>query len=295
MRTLSTLATSISLLVLGGFAHADATLRFAVTTSEQPKPAVQTVYVAGGKFLVKAAGGDPRIDLLYERGKDTMFVIDHQSKSYIAFDENAIAKLGQAAAMMAAVQRQLAEQMKDMPPEQKAKLRELLGGMADPETTDDAAANAPRTIKKLGNKSVSGIKCQQMEVYRGAKKQSEMCVADPGTIGLSGEDMKTIHALQAFQERMWAQASKISNKMGGHMPEFGGKNIPGVPVKMKDFAGPAPTTMTVTKVDPGVGGKVLSLPKGYSATSLPNLGGVKLKTVPKIKITPKQTPAPAKP
>ena len=87
------------------------------------------------------------------------------------------------------------------------------------------------------------------------------------------DDYKTIKALQDFQARLWTQASKISSQMGGHMPEFGGKDISGVPIEMKDFAGPVPTTMVVTKANSGVAGKALAVPKGYRAKALPSMGG----------------------
>lgn len=249
--------------------HADATLHFDVTTNKQTTPQVQTVYVKGGRFMVQAAGGDRNIDLLYDRAKDTMYVIDHQGKSYMTFDEKTVLQLGQAAAMVTALRRQLAEQLQKMPPEQQERMRKMLGDIDPPA----AAEQAPRSVKKLGMTSVNGYACERLAVYRGAKKFSEMCVSQARTVGLSEDDYKTIKALQAFQERVWTQASKITDQAGGHMPEFGGKNINGVPIEMKDFAGPAPTTMVVSKAYRGVGGKALGIPQGYKATSLPSFGG----------------------
>ena len=272
MNKIALVLTALAASVYLDGARADATLQFKVSTGNQSAPQVQTVYIKAGRFMVQAAGGDRNIDLLYDRGDDLMYVIDHRGKSYMTFDEKAVAQLGQAAAMIDAVRRQLAEQLKKMPPEQQARVREMLGGFEAP-APEAAGGTAPRKIKKLGSKSVNGIACQHLAIYRGEKKYSEMCVSEAGNVGLNEDDYKTIKALQDFQARLWTQASKISGQMGGHMPEFGGKDISGVPIEMKDFAGPVPTTMVVTKANSGVAGKALAVPKGYRAKALPSMGG----------------------
>jgi len=251
-------------------AHSDATLRFKVSTGKQSPAKIQTVFVKDGKFLVQAAGGDPNFDLLYTRNGDTLYVIDHQRRNFITFDEKAIAQISQTAAMVSAIQRQLAEHIKKMPPEQQERMKRMLGDIPDPEENENPG---PRSIKHVGAGVVTGFSCKRLAVYRGDIKYSEMCVAEPSTVGLSADDMLTIRSLQAFQERVWTQASKISNKMGGHMPEFGGRNIPGVPVEMRDLTGPNPTVMTVMTANAGVGGRSMEIPRGYRATSLPTLGG----------------------
>jgi hypothetical protein len=250
--------------------YADTTIEFSVTESGSTQTGSQIAYVKDGTIFVKGAGGDPQIDLLFNREHSSITIINHGDRTYVSFDEEQISELSdRAQGMMSMVQKQLAENLANLPPEQAARMKEMMGNIGMP------AGNEPPPPKqkliKRGIMTINKMKCRQIDVMSNDKKVAQLCVAEPSALNLPGDDYETIKAIQSFGERLSQKASKISGQFGGSVPEFGGMQIDGVPVQMRNLSGPAPSVMTVTRLAAGVGKVSMAIPDGYKPRQLPSL------------------------
>lgn len=257
-------------LLFGTSVYADTTIEFSVTESGSAQLKSQIAYIKDGILFVKGAGGDPQVDLLFNRENSSMTIINHGDRTYVSFDEEQINELSdRAQGMMSMVQKQLAENLANLPPEQAARMKEMMGSLGMP-----AGNEPPPPEKKLIKRdlmTINNMKCRQIDVMSKDEKVAQLCMADRSSLNLSADDYQTIKAIQALGERLSQKAGKISGQFHGSVPEFGGLHIEGVPVEMRNFSGPVSSVMTVTRIATGIGEISMAIPQGYEPRQLPSL------------------------
>lgn len=266
----------LTCLLAGGLimtaAGADTTIEFAVKQSPTAAPQTQSVYIKDGMLMVKAAGGDPTADLLFDEKTGVMTIINHQERTFMKLDEKRIGEMTQQAeSMMTAVQQQMAQQLANLPPEQAAQMRAMMGNMGMGAMGTPPPPPQPSKLVKQGPGKINGIDCQKMDVLKGQRKVAEICVASPDSVGIPDQDHAVIQAMQAFGERVAEKTSGFLSRFGSEMPEFGGMRVDGVPVSMVDLSSESQTSMTVTRIDSGTGDVVPGVPPGYAEKQLPSL------------------------
>ena len=251
--------------------YADATLQFQVRDLAAPNAPVrtQTLYVKNQRILIKAAGGDNRIDILFDETGQTMSIVDHVKHTYLALDEENVSEFAnRAEGLVSAVQEQVAA----LPAEQRAQLEQLLGNsvlgsVANAETP----APEPKTYVKTGLRQVHSIKCQGIEVLKASTKIAELCVANADAIGIPDADFNTLKAFQVFGERLAARASPLAERFGARVPEFGTQKLDGLPVELKDHSAAGNMVMTVARVATGtIAEGAMRIPDDYTADRLPS-------------------------
>ena len=250
--------------------YADATLQFQVRDLAAPSAPVrtQTLYVKNQRILIKAAGGDNRVDILFDETGQTMSIVDHAKRTYLPLNEQNVTELAdRAEGLVSAVQ----EQVATLPPEQRAQLEQLLGNsMLGSVTKGENPAPEPKTYVKTGLRQVHTIKCQGIEVLKANAKIAELCVAHAAAIGIPDADFKTIKAFQVFGERLAARASKLAERFGARVPEFGTHKLDGLPVQLKDHSATGNMVMTVARVaTETIADRAMQIPKDYTADRLP--------------------------
>ncbi len=256
--------------LLGTTVCADTTIEFGVTEPGSAQKKSQIAYVKDGRIFVKGAGGDPQIDLLFNRERSSITIVNHGDRTYLNFDEEKIGELSdRAQGMMSMVQKQLAENLANLPPEQAARMKEMMGNFGV-----SAGNQPPAPTKKLvkgGIMTINNMKCRQIDVMSDNQKVAQLCMADPSALNLPGDDYETIKAIQAFAERLSQKASRISAQFRGSVPEFSGMPMDGVPLEMRNFSGPVSSVMTVTRIAAGVGEVSMAIPDGYNPRQLPSI------------------------
>lgn len=149
--------------------------------------------------------------MLFLGGKNEMIMIDHDKKSYIIMDEAVMKSL---AAKIDEAMNQMEAAMKDMPPDQRQKMEEMMKqkmpGMG-------GGSYVEPVLKKAGEGSVNGVTCVKYDVYKGDEKVRQHCVANWNSIQ-GGEDMKTVMLRMAdFVDLMAKSFSKAGALAGGQM------------------------------------------------------------------------------
>ena len=258
------LVFGITLLFFFSAAHAATTISFMLKQVDQPQDVAQAAYIDEGKLLIKAAGGDPNFDLLFQQANETMTIIDHTEKTTLDIDAKKVETLAnQAEGMMDVIRQQLSTQMENMSEEQREQVQQMIENLGGGQLMTETPPTQPKTFKDVGIQKINGYTC-----HEGNDKVSEICTAQPADIGIPSEDYAVIQAMQVMSQKLRDQTAKISAQLGQNVPQFGDTSAPGVPIQMKDKAG---NTMTVTLVQAGIAGTSLTKPVGYMPKQMPSL------------------------
>ena len=231
---------------------------------------VQVSYLDDGKALIKAAGGDPNIDLLFQQSTETMTIINHGDRSTLDIDANKVSALAsQASGVMDLVRQQLTAQMENMSEEQRQQLQKMIEGMGGGQLLQPPPPpSQPKSLKETGVQTINGFTCNKTEVYEGGQKVAEVCTAPADVLGIPAADFAVIEAMRKMSDKLRNETAKISGQIGQNLPQFGNSEVAGVPVQMKDKSG---NSMTITQIQAGIGDVVLDKPAGYVAKQMPSL------------------------
>lgn len=149
--------------------------------------------------------------MIYRGDKKEIIIINHADKTYMIMDE---AMMNQIADMMAQAMSQMEAAMKDMPPDQREKMKEMMKskmpGMGGEEYVEPV-------LKKVGSGKVNGVSCTKYDVYRGDEKIRQHCVANWNSVE-GGEEMMTAMLQMAdFMDQITKSFSKSGGPMGSQV------------------------------------------------------------------------------
>jgi hypothetical protein len=147
--------------------------------------------------------------MIYRGDKKEIVMINHNDKTYMILDQAAMDAL---AKQLEQVMSQMNEAMKNMPPDQRAKMEEMIKQKM-PGAYGGGKYVEP-VLKKVGTGSVNGISCTKYDVYKGDEKIRQHCVANWKSIE-GGEEMMTVMLQMAdFMDQMAKSFSKAGNFVG---------------------------------------------------------------------------------
>ncbi len=175
--------------------------------------------------------------LLYDASRDVIIHVNSDRQEYTEIDRATLNEFAETAAEMqqqlAPQMAQMREQLKSLPPEQRAMIEQQLGSLANMGATESKAAE-PFELVKRGSRTVAGFRCQVYEVMQGKQRKSEVCVASAADAGVSKADYATLTAMTEFMREMASSAQRLSAGLGGSSTmALGGAK--GVPVSVRDF------------------------------------------------------------
>ncbi len=167
MLTKSVVAVLAALVVTP--ALADTRIRYVDEQSGQE----QTVLtIKDGKVRIDDAGAPSWT--LFDAKDDTLVTVDPDNKTWTSLDE---ATMQKAAGRMNAAMAKMREQLEQMPPEQRAMMEKMMGGLTDTgeKMAEMKVDRTGKTLRKVGHD------CEQVFVSVGSLSHTEMCVADPAS------------------------------------------------------------------------------------------------------------------
>lgn len=248
--------------------QADSVIEFQIDRDKQHAP--QPVLIKNGHLLVKAAGGDKNLDILYERGAERLLLIDHRKQRFTSVTDDNVGRIARQAEELQPVLRGIGEQLRNLSPKQREKWGALLGGIDLDAFDATRRAAAETTLSKTGaGKHIAGIRCQPMQVLKGKATTAEFCLADPAALKLPEDDAATLRALVGFTQRLAHQAQGLTTQLGIGLPVEGLASLAGVPIALRDLSGKHPVAMTLSRVgNEAVSAEALKVPEGYRAQEL---------------------------
>jgi len=260
---------TLALSIVNGSASGATTIDF-ILQQHGMADVTQAAYIDNGSILIKAAGGDPNVDLLFEQSSQTMTIVNHEEKSTLDLDAERVSTLaGQATGLMAVVRKQLTSQMENMSEEQRAQMQTVIESMGIGELMQPPPPPpGKKTLKQAGMRKVNGFTCNRTEVFEGSQKIAEVCSAPADVLGIPAEDFAVIESMRDMSELLREETEKISSRMGQGVPQFGHADVDGVPVSMVDKAG---NSMAITAIRQGIGDVLVEKPAGYADRPMPTL------------------------
>ena len=235
--TTATLSRTIALAIalFAGSAQAGTVLTTETRTGKTVH--VNEMRVQGGNLRADTNDADERRSVILT--DKTMYVLDHNDRTYAVMDEATMRRLG---GQMAQARQQMEAQMAKLPPEQRAMMQRAMAGMQG-----QGAAQAPRTEyrRTARGEAAAGIACKVWEGYEAGKKTEEVCVAAASSIPGGAE-------MLAGMKKMGERMSKIMQSMGGSgiaVQQMWNElsTLNGVPIIQRDFEGGRVTSTSTLK------------------------------------------------
>jgi len=177
--------------------------------------------------------------VLYDKSRDMIIHVNSDRQEYTEIDRATVSQLSETVSemkqQMAPQIARMREQLKSLPPEQRAMIEQQMGGMVSLGALETKPAEPVELVKRGSNK-VAGFDCQVYEAMQGKEKLSEVCLATAADAGVSKSDFATLSAMMGLMREMVNSAQKLSAGFGGvsHMMLGGAQ---GVPVSVKEFKG----------------------------------------------------------
>ena len=188
----------IAVIVLGLTAAAVPAWAGTVITSKTQAP-----QGAGSKSVVYLEADRARIETgstvtIFRADQNVAYVVDPAEKKFMRMTPDSMKKM---AASMEAARAQMAEKMKSMPPEQRAKMEKMMAGTmpAPPQKIEFRKAGGTATVGKW--------QCDKVEQLADGKPQAQLCVARLAALGLGKGDLGVLQRLATFMQQAAPQSA----------------------------------------------------------------------------------------
>ncbi len=212
---------------------------FALETKDHdqsPAKIEQTQIMVEGRNLKMgfSEDGRPSNDSMVFRGdRREMLVFDADSNEYHVIDKQAIQQIG---AQMDQAKAQMAEALKDVPPEQRAAVEQMMR-----QSMPSASAPKPpeTTVTKTGAKAtLSGYPCVKYEVRRGGRLIREVWATNWDNIEGGPQVVKAFEEMSDFlRDMMKALGTGGGDEAMDDNPFAELRQYKGFPVVAKEFSG----------------------------------------------------------
>jgi hypothetical protein len=204
------------------------------------------------------------IELLYDSGRDSLFIIEHAKRSYSELDRQTVDGLaGQAAGVRDAI-------TGNTTPEQQQQLASMLESVGLQGFATPANKVVTRMVKTPENRNVGGFDCNVVRVYRNDQLNTVMCVASRSTLRMSERDYQAVRSMLAYANYLAGHAEDILGNIGATLPNVDVDKLDGLPIAVTDLDdGVTVVLARLVQAQDRPGGP--GLPAGYQETALPSI------------------------
>ena len=211
-------AQAVALVVGVATASAGVVITGTYTGSKSPKSRTVEFRIQDGHGKITSDQGEP---IYYDHTKRTAYLVDKAKGAVIPMDEEGAKAMS---LRLAEAQKKIEEQMKTMPPEQRAMVEKMLkeqgGGLPPP------GQRAPLKFAKSGGGKVGSWPCDTYSATADGRTV-EVCTAEPATIGLAAEDQAVFEGFLDLSEKM---AGESATGLGSGA----NRGFPGLPLERSE-------------------------------------------------------------
>jgi hypothetical protein len=174
---------------------------------------------------------------IFDATNDVVRIVHYGKQTYTEMTRADVDRLG---VQMSEAMARMQEQMKKLPPQQRAMMDAMLKGRG----MTGGAAVERTTYQKVGTDRVGRWTCDTYEGYRNNQKTSELCTVDPGVLGFVAADFEVSRKLAEFFRKLVPKDADNMFSLG--RPDEQG--FSGVPVRRVFSVGPRRTTTEMVEV-----------------------------------------------
>jgi len=253
---LSMALTAAALALLGQPQPAGAGILIVEKTTTGTTTQTSQVQIEGGRMRVESpgrAGGQQTI--IFDGTKQVMWIVDYTKKTY---SEMTKADVDRAGGQLGGAMAQMQDQLKNMPPEQRAMVEKMMQGRGM--TGMGAPPPQKTTYRPAGTDKVGKWTCSKYDGYQDGQKTSEVCAVAPDALGFAMSDFDISRQLGDFLGKLMPQNSERVFRVGGAEEQ----GFSGVPVRRVFSTGQAQTTVELTDVSrQSFPASIFELPAGF--------------------------------
>ena len=237
---LSTGLTVAALALLGRPLPAGAGILIVEKTTTGTTIQTSQVQIEGSRMRAESSGpGGGRQTIIFDGAKQVMWIVNYDKKTYSELTKADLDRMG---GQMAGAMAQMQDQLKNMPPEQRAMVEKMMQGRG---MTGMGAPPPPKaTYRPSGTDKVGKWTCSRFDGYQNGQKTSEVCTVAPETLGFAIADFDVSRQLGDFLGKLMPQSSDRVFRVGTADEQ----GFSGVPVRRVFSAGQAQTTVELSDV-----------------------------------------------
>ena len=250
-------------------------------TAPAPNPGVlfeiETVVAGAAPMRVDAAveGTNARMrmpgqnsDAIYRGDRREMIIVNPGAKSYMVMDDATVKQLG---AQMNQAMAQMEQMMANMPPEQRARMEEMMKGRG---MAVGGPAAAPSEIRRTNERAThSGFPTTKYEVLQGGRKTQELWVTPWSNVDGFQEAQPVFESMAEFFNGMLSSFGRMGGPAASdssaftHMKELGG--FPVVTQAFDESGNPTVRSTLLAVRRQTVPASDFDPPAGYQRQALP--------------------------
>jgi hypothetical protein len=172
------------------------------------------------RMRAESAGPDGRRQVfVFDGGAQIMRTIDYDRKTYTEITKADLDRMG---GQLAGAMAQMQEQLKNLPPAQRAQMEAMMKGRGM------APGAAVKTeYRKAGTDKVGKWTCDKYDGYQNNTKTSELCTVDPTTLGFAVADFQVTQQIAEFFKTLMPQNADQMFRLGSNDVQ----GFTGVPIR----------------------------------------------------------------
>ncbi len=162
------------------------------------KTATNRIQIDKDHIRSEARVDGSQVAFIFDAPKQVARTVNIDKKTYTEMTKSEMSQMRQ---QMDGAMAQMQEQLKNMPPEQRQLVEQMMrarGGLA-------AAAPAKIEYRKTGADKVGQWSCTTYDGFRGQEKVMSVCAADPKDLGVTASDFEITRQLQEFMKSLAPQ------------------------------------------------------------------------------------------
>lgn len=218
--------TTATTCLLAGLLTAAPALAGTVVEVNSSDQGLSSIVISGGQMRME---GGQHVTL-FDSNANEMTILSPQDQSYHVVTPQDVQRMAE---QMKQVRQQMEQQLENMPEEQREQMRKQMesmmpGGGAPPEIRVEATG---------GSGSAAGASCRKATLYADDQATHEVCVADPGALGIPSGDFETMMGMFSFFEELGSFASAEDSDVQGRAMQEMMDELGGMPVRSRSLQG----------------------------------------------------------
>lgn len=189
------------------------------------------VYAQAGKVRIEDSGesADREMSMIFL--EDEFVIIDHAEKSYVVMDEAMMAEMG---TQINSAMQQMQEQLKNLPPEQRAMVEEMMKGKMK-SMMGGSEEKQPVRVEKTGMGEWESEPCTQFAVRQNDELLQEVCAAELSDVKGATEAKQAFESMARFMTRLAESMPEIVAGSLAETPMALMDQIDGFPVRTTHY------------------------------------------------------------
>ncbi len=239
--------------------HADVTLDFSAPQNSSENMVLSVIGNRAAAKFVDQSG--EQIRMVFDKEQNTLVMVMDAQQQYMDMDEM-VAAMGNLSGMLSGL-------MEDLPEDAKGQLGGLLGGLlgGKDKPAPEPAAKAVLT-ETGGSDEIAGYKCD-VATLESKDGTTELCLAEPGSVGVSDSDFAVMQAMLSKQQESVEQVSSVIKMQN---IGFDPGDLDKMPLRIKQISGVNQGSISELKnVSNEADAAMVAIPDNYKPMEIPGI------------------------